>query len=774
MRDTTTGSSSSTVPSIQSGWNSTSAVVLGIAGFRVPTWWPLWILLWILAFWKLEKRYFLAFSLLIGLRLWMVAESTAPLHHSLPTKFAGCIQETVRTPKGFRMQVLLPTHHSILLRSQEPQLPGTCGSIHATWDPVIPRTVPGTFDPKRWLHSQGSVASGKMIAWQPKQARFHINRFAFAAREWLRTLCLKHMEFKTAGVMVALLVGDKSGLDEEISKDFRSTGLVHILTVSGFHIVFLSAFIQMMLAAFRLPRKIVGWIAILLLLVFIPITGSSPAVQRAVLMFFLVQAARGLERPSLSLHALGVASTLILLWEPDALWDIGFQLSCGATAGILFGQNGKPQCFERAPWLLKNALLEPTWITLCATAGTFPFLVYHFQSFSPIAFAGNLVVAPLMGLAMEAGVLLVLSAGITPIAHGFGQSASLLLDFAVRGTQFFAEIPGGICSVGPWPLWLSLTILAACLALLQLRGAPRIVRCMIVAGCAAWALWPFSQSPSFRLHIVDAGQGDCILLQFPNTKTILVDVGNGKDQGRYGSRTVAPFLRHLGISHIDALVITHPDLDHYGGARSFIENFPVQAIWIPRAARLCDKPEWQEFLGFVTHAAIPMHTIRPGMEFTGLGPYSLRWLWAAQEVENDDWNAISAAFILYADNKSLFFSGGDLGLDQEQQILEQKALWRNVPPSLDIFKLGHHGSKHSSGRAFLNAIQPGLGIICAGQGNRYGHPHQEVLQRLQQQGIPWENTARCGSIHIEWNGMQASYQCFRDSISSVPIPVPHR
>lgn len=748
---------------IRPGWNSAVALILGICAFSFAKYWPFWSFLWILAFLFLHRPWFVGFSMLAALRLFLLSTDIPPSVDFHAQLQQGTIEECVRTPRGFRMQLLLDQGNSVLLRSKEAILPGCTGTFAIQWDEILPRTVPGSFDSKRWLEAQGAGASGNLKGFTMQDSRWCIQRYAFLAREWLRQLCLRRMGNQSAGIMVALLVGDKSGLDDDVSQSFRDTGLVHILTVSGFHIVFLSAFLQMLLALCQIPRKLLGWITVALLLAFIPVTGSSPAVQRAVLMFFLMHTARVVQRVPLSLHTLGVASSLILYWDPMALWDIGFQLSCGATAGILMGQKKRPEWMNAPPPFLRSWILEPSWITLCATVGTFPFLVYHFQSFPPIAFLGNLIVAPLMGFAMEAGVLLALAAWIPPCAIGFGQAASLLLELSVRITDFFSHVPGAACSFGPWPIWVCLGLLITGLGLLRLSGASRWQKGFVILGATAWVLWAIFTAHPLQIHMLDAWQGDCTVLQFPNGKSILIDVGNGSKQGQFGKRQIAPFLRSQGISSLDAIIITHPDLDHFGGAGTLLENFRVKSIWLPRAARLCEKPEWLTLLRAISLKKIPIHTVMPGMEFLGLGNYNLRWLWAEQDALEDDWNAVSASFVLYQRHRSLFFAGGDLAIPQEDVLIRDSIVWRGIPKAVQVLKISHHGSKHSTSPLFLESLNPELALISAGAGNRYGHPHKEVLAHLREKKIPWLNTAHNGSIRLHWEHDSLSVESFRDT-----------
>ncbi|HSQ43259.1 MAG TPA: DNA internalization-related competence protein ComEC/Rec2, partial [Fibrobacteraceae bacterium] len=695
-----------------------------------------------------SRRIFLVFSLLMAFRMWMVQSVQLIAPEDLPRNGVGEVRSLTRTSSGFRIQVFLEGRDAVFLRipaSENPPLPGDQIRCSARWDALRPLTVPGSFDVERWLLREGCVASGSLLDWSLLRSSWSVERWAWSAREWLRHLCQRYMAVGTDGVLVALLVGDKSGLDPEVGRDFRSTGLVHILTVSGFHVVFLSHFLCVFLAAMRIPLRHVRWLSVILLLAFVPVAGSSPAVQRAVLMFFFMQFGHCMERPPHALHILGVTVTLLLLMEPGYLLDVGFQLSCGATAGILLGQRRCSSFPRWVPGWLHTLFWEPTWTTLCAMAGTLPLLVLYFQSFSPVAFAGNLVVAPLMGLAMEGGFFLILGAAIPPLAMGFGQSASLLIHLAIRITEALANLPGAVGTVGPWPAWLAVLVMAGFLCLLPCR-APRWfawVALSLWAGYGLWdCAWPLWNDAPFHVWFLDCGQGDATLLRFPSGRTVLVDAGNGERNGSYGRQVLVPFLRSQGIQRLDALVITHPDLDHYGGAWSLLENFPVCALWLTSSARLCEKNEWNIMLAQVSAQGIPITTLHEGLTVYGLGIWQMEWIHAGETLQRDDWNATSASLKVTGPAGPSLVMTGDLGEAGELELIRHHDLRAKA------LKIGHHGSAHSSSLPFLEAVQPQMAFISSGIRNRYHHPSPRVTGRLDSLQIPWINTAHQGSVHL--------------------------
>ena len=724
-----------------------------------------------------ERRIFLTFALLASFRMFYLDSSQPSSEQpTLSAQGIARVQSMVRTANGARLLVQMSDGDCILLRSKDSfPLPGDSIAYSANLDSIRPQTIPGTFDNVRWLRSLGVKASGSLLSYSILGKHWCLERVATHVREWLRSTCARFMLKGTDGIMLALLVGDKSGLDPEVSQDFRNTGLVHILTVSGFHIVFLSAFLMMLLTSLRIPKPYARWLAVAMLVFFVPITGSSPSVQRAVLMFFLVQVASAFEREALSLHALGIACSCILLWDPASLFDIGFQLSAAATAGILLGQRNHASKSSRVPKLLRAMIFEPLWVTLCASLATLPLLVYHFQSFAPIGLAANLVVVPLMELAMEAGLFVVLFAWATPVAQGFGASASLLIAASTKLTTLCAALPHASMTVGPWPWWLCVVMLTCALAFPAMLASKRSAQKLVLTGCVVWCCWniwtvtkALVQEPAFDVWFVDAGQGDATLLKFPNGKIVLIDVGNGKGHGHFGNLTLLPFLRSQGISHIDAVGITHPDLDHYGGAASLIDAFDVREIWMTGAERLCDKSDWLKLWKVIERKQIPVQTLNTGDHILGLGKYAMTVLNAPVDWDHNDWNATSLTLYVQGETASLVLSG-DLGVKEEERLIQKNGML-----AASVLKLGHHGSKHSSSPSWIQAVHPCVAIASAGVKNRYGHPSPEITQRLEAQGIPWWNTATAGSLRVQldsheirighyWDGKES--QLFTSALS---------
>ena len=638
--------------------------------------------------------------------------------------------------------------------------PGDSICFEAKWYPVNDPTVPGAFNTREWLKSQGFAAYGKFVHWDAWQGKWTFERSFHRFRRWLKTRFDEYLEPAETGLLLGLLAGDRSGIPEALRNDFQRSGLVHVLAISGFHVVLLAGMLMVFLKATRLPHKAASIIAIILLAVYVPVTGGSPAVIRAVLMFAVPQLGTLLQRPANTLNSLGVALLCILLHSPTELWNTGFQLSAAATAGILVGNaynplRSLPDFLRRSKvWnLLESLAVAPTYVTLCATLATAPFLIHHFKTLSPMAWLGNIVVVPAISWGMQAGLFAALSP-IDFVRETFCNAAGFFLRLASLLTRLLSDSAQASVTVGPFPPAILLLMgalfimLPACRKNLVARWY--CVACaLLFSGLFLFQGYARIVSPSWSMTVIDVGQGDGILLQTPGGHNILVDAGDN-DRSDSGKDIIVPFLHHIGVQKLDALVITHPHKDHFGGAASIMRVFPVEELWTNECSRTADGIEWRDMIEEAADRKVPIREIRRGFtwkealfredffEIQAIHPKKL----SDPQKECRDLN--EASITLHA--KGLGHSAlvtGDLTIAGEKQILNSV-----VNIKSDVLKLGHHGSKTSSSAEFLAAVNPQVAIISSGRRNRFRHPHKQITNRLDSLRIPYLNTAKNGTVTV--------------------------
>jgi len=661
-----------------------------------------------------------------------------------PATGLGYVEETLNRPNGYA--IILKTDFGkarLTYTGEKTPLPGDSVFWRAKWYPVLQPTVPGAFNVPKWMRSQGLNASGGLDSVHVFKSSFSFQRFSFAVNRKFHEHFSQFYEKPETALLMGLLIGDRSEISETLQNDFRRTGLVHVLSISGYHIVLLAGLLTLFLRTLRLPRKFSQILSIILMCVYAPITGGSAAVWRAVLMFCVMECGNILQKTSTSINALGVALVLILLFSPEQAFDAGFQLSAAATCGILLG----------AKFKTKNFILESSYVTLCATLSTLPLLIFHFQSFSPISWLGNLIVVPLVGLGMQAGILSI--AGVHPfVCQIFADSATILLRSASVITSFLAENPYASYTVGPWPLicLFTISILIAVLPFLKQPnhwGRRIAIFCLFLCSCFfLGAEIKMHLFPSWSAMFLDVGQGDSILLQSPGQRFYLVDTGPPHKKRSTAKDKIIPHLRSQGISKIEAMIITHPHSDHYGNAADILKEFPVREFWTTACAQSVKDSAWQATLKIAKAKGVEIKNLHSGLNaketmLISRKEWNLTVLYPDSSVCEKNQNNNSIVLKANGLGKTLLLTG-DLEKQGEKSLL-------HLDIKSDVLKLGHHGSKTSSSREFLERSAPSLGIISVALKNHYRHPSKEVLERLDSLGIEYHGTHERGSIKVRFS-----------------------
>ena len=638
-------------------------------------------------------------------------------------------------------------------------LPGDSICFEASWYPVTPPSVPGAFDTQNWLKSQNLAVYGKFKHWEAYPGDWTFERSFFKFRQFMQARFAKFLDPAETGLLMGLLAGDRSGIPEMLRSDFQRSGLVHVLAISGFHVVLLAGMLMIFLKATGIPHKIVTIIASILLTIYVPVTGGSPAVRRAVMMFVIPQIGTLFGKPANTLNSLGVALLLIILPEPSVIWNPGFQLSFAATAGIIIGTPHNPTKLlpdsfkQNKLWQkIQSFAIDPTYVTLCATLATAPFLIHHFKTLSPFAWFGNLIIVPAISLGMQAGLFAQLSP-VDFICGTFCAAARFFLRLASLLTRILSDCAAASMTVGPFPpaVLLALGILILLLPVCYKNYiARKYMFLCILAASASFAFEAYQEirHPSWTLTTIDVGQGDSHLIKAPSGRYFLVDAGDNSRQDS-GKDIIVPFLHHIGVSKLDALIITHPDKDHFGGALSLLKMFPIKELWASDCSMKESKPDWQQVLQEARKRNIPIRNIHRGILWKEKY-FEMRTIHPRNDVCVEA-NEGSITLRLKGFGHSAVLTG-DLTVKGEKEIMKTDAYLKS-----DVLKLGHHGSKTSSSVPFLNAVSPTYAIIPSGRKNRFHHPHKQVTDRLDSLHIPYINTAKKGTITFTFSPDSVSY-----------------
>ncbi|HEU4400701.1 MAG TPA: DNA internalization-related competence protein ComEC/Rec2, partial [Candidatus Polarisedimenticolia bacterium] len=558
----------------------------------------------------------------------------------------------------------------------------------------------------------------------------------------------------TASFLAAILVGERDDLPPALEEALLKAGVYHIIALSGLNVGLMALLILSL--GRLLPLGASGRRALVILGVaaYWAVARPSGSIDRAALMALLHFGGGLLQRRVPALGSLAIAAVLLLFRNSAWITDAGFQLSFAATLAIILWPAGavdRPPARRTPMDRIRLGLAAPLRVSIAALAGTALVGAHHFQSLTPAALLANLVAVPIASLLLYLALAIVVLEPLLPVVAGFlatvaGGSIALL----GRVCSLLAAVPGLSFHVVPPPaplvLWSGAALLVACLARrITLRRAAglQVVAAIIWSACAGRA----PRAPhALAITALDVGQGDALLVEFPNGTTMLIDAGGfGRSSFDVGAKVVAPALRALGHLRIDILAITHAHRDHLGGAAAVLGQLHPGALWLGRMPPGDGAIEALERLAAERSIAV----VRPrrGVHL-GIGGSLVEVLNPGAGVSpsgaavNDDSLVLR---VVYGDQKALLT--GDLEAPLESLLLREG---RKVEAGL--LKVGHHGSRTSTTAPFLARVGPRMAVVSVGAGNPWGHPDREVLDRLRAAGVTIGRTDRDGAIRFRTDG----------------------
>jgi competence protein ComEC len=568
-----------------------------------------------------------------------------------------------------------------------------------------------------------------------------------AVETWIRNRLAARYGPGLSPLAVALVIGDRREIDPALADAFTLTGTLHLLAVSGLHLVFLAALLAIALSLLRLsPAARTGWTTVTVV-GYAALVGAAPSVVRAAVMAVLALLTRSGEREVSAWQWWGVAACAMLAWHPLDAFDLGFALSFGSVAGLLALAAPLERLIRAADrgaafrWLSAGVVASTA-----ASAGTLVVQSASFGWIAPLGFLVNPVAVPLCGLALPlVWIGLALDAALPevlagPPAHAAGAAMGALNLFVA-----WAAGLGGAWVPGPlgWAA-ASLSGLAAAALLARRHPGTGILVASTALGLLLASRPP--RPPVWEVTWLDVGQGDAIAIRFPDGATWLVDAGPAWTSGDEGRRTVLPWLRRQGVRSLEWLVTTHPDLDHIGGARSVLAGIAVRR-WGSGGPVAASDAYLDLVAGTGSTRLPPAEPLRAGRRLRQGGVTidvlhpTEAWVagdpYAARVPPNE-----GSAVLLMSAGPCRLLLPGDLGAPGEAALVS--ALGDSL--RAELLHVGHHGSRHSSTEPFLARVRPRIAIVSAGAGNRYGHPHAETLERLERVGATVRRTDRQGSI----------------------------
>jgi len=548
------------------------------------------------------------------------------------------------------------------------------------------------------------------------------------------------------GVVEALVLNRRGDMPVALRDRYVRAGLVHILSISGFHVGIIVSWCVLGGRLIGLPLVRAELMGAAVAVAYVLFLGWPPPAARAALLAATAASLHWRQRRPLGIPLLAVTCLLVLLLDPESAQEAGAWLSAASLAGVLVATGWSDRALGRG-W---------GWRMLAASAGAVlaaaPITAALFGTVSLAGLVLNFVAVPIAALAVP-GLLLSLLASVVvpaasaPLAAGTGVLLGLMDHLAWWGGQWqWAAVyqAAELRSAAPW-------VVAGLVAAWSGWGGTTRWEAGRRLGLALAALtWASVFAGATRrlpdsargltLHFLDVGQGDAAAIRTPGGRWILVDAGPADGRTDAGRRVVAPFLGRQGASALALAILSHAHADHLGGLQAILDREPVGEVLEP--GRLNEEKEYLALLDRLEQDRIPWRVVRDstrfeldGVRFTVLHPAAS---WAGWE---EDLNEDSAVLLVeYGGFRALF--AGDAGLPAESRL-------RGRVGRVDLLKVGHHGSRWATGEAWLDELRPKVAIISSGRGNRYGHPHAETLDRLARAGAQIWRTDAAGTVTVQ-------------------------
>ena len=552
-----------------------------------------------------------------------------------------------------------------------------------------------------------------------------------------------------AGVVDALILGRRGGIDPELQDRFARSGLVHLLSISGFHVGLITAWVFLLCRLARLTLPAALATAAVVSAAYVVFLGWPAPAGRAAALAVVVARCRTRQRHVQANALLAATCLAVLVVEPWAALDLGGWLSAAALWGATTFTRWSDRAIGRGFWARTAAS------SLGATLATAPITAAFLGTVALAGLVLNFPAIPIAALAVP-GVLasLVLlplwSAGAEALAAGAGLGLHLLELSAAAGAGlpvgYVAMEPGTATGTLPWVgvLGLSLWIVGSRNTVSE--AGRRLGWCL---GAALWldlapihALGSADGGGVLTLHFLDVGQGDGAVLRTPGGRWVVIDAGPADGRHDAGRRVVAPFLERQGVRGLAAIVVSHAHADHMGGVPWLLRRFPVGLLVEPGAP--VPDPAYGALLAALDSAGIPWHPAAAGERFALDGvEFAVLHPRPGWEEWGEDVNEDSLVLLVQFGGFEALFTG-DAGFPVEA------ALRASLGP-VDVLKVGHHGSRGSTGGELLDSLRPLAAVISVGR-NEYGHPAPETLARLQTRRVPVLRTDQDGSVSVTTDG----------------------
>ena len=605
------------------------------------------------------------------------------------------------------------------------------------------------FDMKSYLKSKGAIGIVEISNWEYIDTNNSIQQRIAKQRFKLK----KHIEEVFPASLIAeaqaLIIGLMENMDEEMTRAYQKLGITHLFAISGLHIAIVAFIFYQGLLRLGVRRELASIVLLIVLPIYALLAGGAPSVWRAVTVVELIMISRIKGKMGAD-DALSITFIFFVCLEPWSIYQIGFQLSYLATISLIYSG----QFINRhTSWIVQSFL-----ITFVSQLLVYPLLLFHFYELSLSSFLVNIFFVPLFSFIILPVniILLVASYTLMPLANLLFliyEPLRSILTTIIDGLQ---GIPYQIWNPGrPTIFLIIIAYISVFTTFYSIDVKRNLLRVLAVLLLPAFFIHGSGKlTNDLIITFLNVGQGDCIVIELPFKKEVyLIDTGGilrfkqeewKKTNSPYeiGRDIVVPFLKGKGISEIDKLILTHADSDHVEGAEEILQEIRVGEIHISPSS--FSKDVMNDLLTEAKRQKIPIAEQIANVRWEK-GGASFSYLWPTETTYEGN-NDSLVLYLTKGNFKALFM--GDVEEAGEKSILQQYSDLARV----DVLKAGHHGSKTSSTKEFVERVKPALTIFSAGENNRYGHPHLEVAERFRNLGLATLTTGEVGTIEVRVDG----------------------
>jgi competence protein ComEC len=624
----------------------------------------------------------------------------------------------------------------------------------------------------------------------------------------------RNLAYPENAEMRALVIGDRGEIGEPLRQTFGRTGMAHLLIISGLHLsivgaaVFATLRLAMMLfqdlANRGYANKIAAIVAMIAVCTYASIAGHHVSTVRALVMVLTYMLAVAIDRSREAIASMALAAIVICLALPGSTADISFQLSFASVIAIVLGMERFAAWFARRKrlgrlpaeppsrwWTFAEVVAGYFAVSFWAMTGTAPLTAYYFNQFAIVGVVANAVVVPIMGFAATVSGLI--AAAVSFVSESAARPV-LMLGAAALGTgnwlaEWFVSWPAAWFRVFT-PTMLELAIVYGLLLLWLLAplaviekvslkekdaaaGAPPprafgwraglAIALLVVLAIDAGS-WTYDRffNPDLRVTFLSVGEGDGAVVRFPGSRVMLIDAGGSYGGFDAGERIVAPYLWLQKIMHVDYLVLSHPDLDHFGGLDFIAMNFAPREFWTTGVTST--DVSYAQLMIDLQRARIPQVLVHDAAPVGSIGGVAISSLNGSTSIGASHNNSSMVLRFSFGD-ASFLFTGDIESAGERAMLANGKELHATV------LKVPHHGSASSSTPELVAAVRPAAAVISDGYLNNFHFPADSVLQRYIDEGALVMRTDQDGAVTVDTTRERIKVQRFRELRSPVELPL---